>query len=90
MRLRWLLVLLPVWGLLLATGAYAIRHSCYEDLHNAELALGVSDDEYCTAMLRDQLPATVIAVTVAVVVVALLWAVLVVRGRRASRGPATR
>ena len=76
MRLRWLLVLLPVWGLLLASGAYAIRRSCYEDLHNAELALGVSDDEYCTAMLREQLPATVIAVTVAVVVVALLWAVL--------------
>ncbi|KQR17454.1 hypothetical protein [Cellulomonas sp. Leaf334] len=88
-ELRWLLLLLLPWGLLLATGRFAIVRSCYEDLTNAELAVDVSADEFCDAMLRDYFPRTVVAVSVVVAVVALTWTVtvLLLRAAEGRRAP---
>lgn len=84
-ELRWLLVLLLPWGLLLAAGRFAIVRSCHEDLQNAELAPGISADEYCSAMLQEYFPRTVVAVSVGVVVVALAWTVTVLLLRASGR-----
>ncbi|GEK21865.1 hypothetical protein [Cellulomonas xylanilytica] len=92
MRLRWLLVLVPVWGLVLAAGGYATRLRCVEEAGLVELAPGVTVAEHCGDVVRDQLPGLVIAVSAVAVAVALLWTatVLVVRRRRAAPAPARR
>jgi len=83
-ELRWLAVLVGPWLVLLAVGAYAITRHCYEDdLLTAELAGGVTADEYCSAILRDEFPGTLVAVSSVLGVVAALWTgiVLVARAR---------
>ena len=73
------------------SAAYAIDRSCYEDEPTVvELAPGVTVDEYCDAVLQDDFPGTVVAVSVVVAVVALVWTVtvLVLRARaRRRRAP---
>ena len=92
-ELRWLAVLVGPWLLLLALGAYAINRHCYEDdLLIAELASGATADEYCSAMLHDEFPGTLVAVSSVLGVVAALWTgiVLVARARERRATAAAR
>ena len=85
-ELRWLLVLVVPWGMLLALGAYAIDRNCYEDeAYFIELAPGITADEYCDLVLRERFPGTLIAVSVFFAGVALVWTVSVLLFRRSER-----
>jgi hypothetical protein len=85
-ELRWLLLLLLPWVLLLAVGAFAIVRSCYEDeAYLIELAPGVTAQQYCDAMLQERFPGTLIAVSTVVAGVALVWTVSVLLFRASER-----
>ncbi|MDQ0372776.1 hypothetical protein [Cellulomonas humilata] len=84
-ELRWLVVLLLPWGLLLATGRFAIVRSCHEDLHNAELTQNVSADEYCSSVLQAYFPRTVVAVSLVVAGAAIVWTSTVLLLRAVER-----
>ena len=84
-ELSWLLVLVLPWGLLLGVGAFAISLDCHEGLAYADLAPGVTGDAYCDGVLQERFPGTVIAVSVLVASVALVWTVTVLLLRAAER-----
>ena len=76
-ELRPLLAPPVAWGAFLALGTLVARYRCDAELPYVDLAEGVTADEYCDAQVRDQLPGTVVAVSLLVALLAVLWVVLV-------------
>jgi hypothetical protein len=77
-ELRWLLVLLVPWGLSVAVGRYAITRHCFRhDVYDAHLAPGATGDAYCSGLLRERFPGTLVAVSTFFLGVALVWTVIV-------------
>ena len=56
-----------------------------EDLHNAELTQNVSADEFCSAVLQEYFPGTVVAVSLVVAGAAIVWTSTVLLLRAVER-----